>query len=287
MSEQTDTPPRRRWSSAVRATAATLAAALTFAAVAPPLVSAKEVESEGEGSSPPGTALPGLEEGFEPGGEETGLGEVVIGPGEEEAEEAPVEAEVDAPPIAGPEAVVPPAGSEAEPGTTGSVPPPVEKPSTEATTPLYEAEEGPTYEAAPRTPPAEAVRGEAIVAPRGPEGSAARAGSSPERTKAPAPVVGAAPEPGPAEPPEEPPAAARPVVTATVADGPPGSLSGREEHTVAAGECLWSIAEAVLPPHASDARLAAEVQRLWHLNAARIGTGDPSLIMVGTVLRLR
>jgi hypothetical protein len=43
----------------------------------------------------------------------------------------------------------------------------------------------------------------------------------------------------------------------------------------------------VLPPGGTDAEIAAEVSRLWYLNAPRIGTGDPNLILVGTVLRLR
>jgi hypothetical protein len=34
------------------------------------------------------------------------------------------------------------------------------------------------------------------------------------------------------------------------------------------------------------AEVEAEVARLWRLNAARIGTGDPNLIYAGTALRL-
>jgi nucleoid-associated protein YgaU len=66
-----------------------------------------------------------------------------------------------------------------------------------------------------------------------------------------------------------------------------GSLGAHRFHTVAPGDCLWSIAEGILPEGAGDAEIAAEVARLWRLNAALIGTGDPSLIRVGTVLRLR
>ena len=64
------------------------------------------------------------------------------------------------------------------------------------------------------------------------------------------------------------------------------SASGRT-HTVRAGETLWSIAAARLGAGASAAQIAREVQRLWNLNASAIGTGDPSLIGVGVVLRLR
>ncbi|HXV04471.1 MAG TPA: LysM domain-containing protein, partial [Solirubrobacterales bacterium] len=66
-----------------------------------------------------------------------------------------------------------------------------------------------------------------------------------------------------------------------------GSLAGRSFHVVRPGESLWSIARAMLPAGASNAAIAREVRKLWRLNAARIGTGDPSLLMVGTRLRLR
>jgi hypothetical protein len=42
----------------------------------------------------------------------------------------------------------------------------------------------------------------------------------------------------------------------------------------------------MLPAGASNAEVAAEVRRLWNLNASRIGTGDPDLLMVGTKLVL-
>jgi hypothetical protein len=57
-------------------------------------------------------------------------------------------------------------------------------------------------------------------------------------------------------------------------------------HVVEPGESLWAIAEELLDPDASAARISREVQRLWSLNEARIGTGDPDLLMVGTELRL-
>jgi nucleoid-associated protein YgaU len=53
------------------------------------------------------------------------------------------------------------------------------------------------------------------------------------------------------------------------------------------GDSLWSIARAQLGGDASNARIAAEVQRLWALNARRIGTCDPNLIFPGQRLRLR
>jgi hypothetical protein len=58
-------------------------------------------------------------------------------------------------------------------------------------------------------------------------------------------------------------------------------------YTVQPGDCLWSIARRVLAAGASDAAVAAEVDRLWRLNAGAIGTGSPDLIEPGQVLRLR
>jgi nucleoid-associated protein YgaU len=57
-------------------------------------------------------------------------------------------------------------------------------------------------------------------------------------------------------------------------------------YTVRAGDSLWSIARRLLGPDASAGRIAREVNRLWQLNQDRIGTGNPSLIHVGTVLKL-
>ena len=51
------------------------------------------------------------------------------------------------------------------------------------------------------------------------------------------------------------------------------------------GESLWSIAADLLGPGVSPARIAAEVERLWRLNRARIRTGSPDVLPVGTTLR--
>lgn len=65
------------------------------------------------------------------------------------------------------------------------------------------------------------------------------------------------------------------------ATSPPAST-----HTVRPGETLWSIAATELGSGATNAEIAAEVRRLWHLNAATIGTGDPNVIRAGQTLRL-
>jgi hypothetical protein len=78
-------------------------------------------------------------------------------------------------------------------------------------------------------------------------------------------------------------AAPRPKSAATKHEA--GS-DGARYHVVAAGESLWSIARDELGGGASPARIAREVNRLWGLNSARIATGDPDLLRVGTKLAL-
>jgi LysM repeat protein len=60
-----------------------------------------------------------------------------------------------------------------------------------------------------------------------------------------------------------------------------------ERYTVEEGDSLWSIAQRLLGRDATNGKIAREVDRLWRLNEERIGTGSPSLLPVGTVLRLR
>jgi hypothetical protein len=61
--------------------------------------------------------------------------------------------------------------------------------------------------------------------------------------------------------------------------------SGRT-HVVEPGQSLWVIAQGLLGRPAGSGRVALEVGRLWRLNAARIGTGNPDLIYTGQKLRL-
>jgi len=256
------------------------------ASVAPAPVWA-EAESEGEGSGAPGPPPIGFEEPGElSGGEETALGEAALESGEEieeEEEEAvvvPEEVGAEAAPPPVPEAPLP--GEEAEPPSPEETAPAVTTAPTP--TPSYEAESAePVYEsAAEANAPEAVVRNEALVEPEaealpGPthhrRTAAGDAGASPPAAE---------PETSPIEP-EPVPVESSPAVTAVR----PQSLAGDGRHIVRPGECLWTIAEGVLPAGASEARIAAEVHRLWRLNAARIGTGDPSLILVGTELRLR
>jgi LysM domain len=65
------------------------------------------------------------------------------------------------------------------------------------------------------------------------------------------------------------------------------SLRNAQRYVVQPGDSLWSIAQRLIGAEASPAKIAREVHRLWSLNEERIATGDPDLLMVGTVLRLR
>jgi LysM domain len=75
--------------------------------------------------------------------------------------------------------------------------------------------------------------------------------------------------------------------SAPVPAPPKSSLADARGYLVEPGDSLWSIAKRLLGRDASPARIAREVNRLWSLNEARIATGDPDLLMVGTRLRLR
>jgi nucleoid-associated protein YgaU len=54
---------------------------------------------------------------------------------------------------------------------------------------------------------------------------------------------------------------------------------------VVAGDCLWRVAAASLPAHATDAEITARWHRIYRLNRAAIGA-DPDLIQPGQRLRL-
>lgn len=116
-------------------------------------------------------------------------------------------------------------------------------------------------------PAAEGGRG----APSDPGTGAAEESSSPSASPAPA-----------ARPPAPPSA---PAATTRAPAATPEPPSGSARVTVLPGESLWSIAEALLPAGASDARIDASWRALYEANAAAIGP-NPSLIRPGAVLSI-
>ncbi|HVX32163.1 MAG TPA: LysM domain-containing protein [Solirubrobacterales bacterium] len=278
---------RRQRGRATRVLAAVAALALLVGSLAPAWAIGAEVESEGEvgGAPPPRLGNPEAE----PGGSETVL-ESLPGPGvgvevEGDEEVPPIEAE---PPeeVPMPEAAAPAeTETEAPPPSAPATPapaPPAAPPTPEYTPPPVP----PTYETSPPPNP-QPVQNEPIVEP--PSGPEAR---KPQQIavapEAPPPPPAPVEEPAPIEPgqSEAPPAQAAVLPPDTGRQGPGRIAPGRSSYTVHPGDCLWSIAAALLPRGADDARVAAEVARLWRLNADRIGTGDPDVILVGTTLRI-
>ncbi len=266
--------PGARRSVGRRALALALCAMLALGGISPGAAFAAEADSEGEGGAPPGAA-PEIEEApeFEPGGEEAALEELPelapeeeAGGAEDEGEGPPVEVEPEV------EAELPPVGEEVISAVAGATREGEPQPPVEGT-----SAEGPTYEAVPPTS-GTAVQNQTLSAPKAPP--------APEHTRGVAQTTSQAPPPAPA--PEAPaPAVPRPAATPAEPESPSRHLVGQRFHIVQAGESLWSIAEAILPDGASNAAIANEVHWLWRLNASRIGTGDPNVLMAGTRLRLR
>jgi nucleoid-associated protein YgaU len=52
------------------------------------------------------------------------------------------------------------------------------------------------------------------------------------------------------------------------------------------GDSLWAIARRLVGPRASNAAVQRRLFSIWHANARRIGTGDPSLIYPGIRLHV-
>lgn len=262
LDSRSGSPPGRR------ILALTLAVMLVFGSVLPGFAVASESDSEGEGSAPP-VEVP-VDPGFDPGGEEEALEEAPAAGGDEETGAVEVEAEVDleAPPV-GEE--VTSAAAEAPGETPPSAPTATPEPA--ASTPEPE----PVQQTAPEAKTSEPVANQSIVAPqqKPTEQQTASSGAS---------AGDAVPASGSSE--------EAPIAPAPQPAAPPPAdhgrhLAGKDSYVVRSGDCLWHIAAGLLPDDASDAQIAAEVARLWSLNEAVIGTGDPSLIYAGTTLRLR
>jgi len=70
-----------------------------------------------------------------------------------------------------------------------------------------------------------------------------------------------------------------------VVDDHPNAAAHRTV-VVRPGDSLWAIARRLVGPTASNEVVERMVVATWHLNARRIGTGDPNLIFPGTRLQL-
>jgi LysM domain len=292
-----------------RAQAAMAAGLLAFSAgAAPAAAQAPGVDPRQRETPAPGAEPPGLSPDFDPGGEDAFDYETAPVPGgreaggeEDEGTGAPVETEpptdVEAPPVG--DTPEPPAPLQPAPAP---VPKPAPAPPPPAASPVPAPPSAPS--ATPFPPaPAPPQQGELIERP---EGQAAggelrqiRIGVEPQPPDAPGSRQLSAAAPVPVEAAEPTPGASSNGVAVPVAqsDGDPAapvsqpsSPAPREiegdAYTVRAGDSLWSIARRLLGPEASAGRIAREVNRLWELNRDRIGTGNPSLINVGTVIKL-
>jgi hypothetical protein len=246
-----------------RLLAVVLCAALLLGAISPGFAMASEADSEGEGTTP-SVEVPVAPPDFDPGGEETDLEEA---PAEGEEEDGAVEAEVEA-------------EAPAAEGVTGTAPeapieatPPVATPEA----PAYVPEPEPVHEEEAQPPEPAPVQGQAIVAPSQKRIGGGSASESAAADKA----------PPPAEPTQQeaPPPSPRPDASIPADVG--RNLAGKDTYVVRPGDCLWKIAAELLGPGADTQAIEDEVYRLWRLNEDRIGTGNPSLIYVGTELRLR
>ena len=250
-----------------RLLALTLCSMLVAGSVFPGFALADESDSEGEGTSP-SIELPEPPD-FDPSGEETDLEEEVPATGDDEDEVGAVEVEpevdTEAPP---PEEVT---SAALEPPAESAAPSPAAVPQPTPSASAPEPESAPQAAADPSG--SEPVANQSITAPKQ---THQRYRASRQAPREPAP---------PAEPVQREAPPPRPVATASNNSG--RNLTGKHLYRVRPGDCLWAIAAELLPPSAANVEIGQEVQRLWRLNASRIGTGDPNLLMAGTELRLR
>jgi hypothetical protein len=298
MGQEARTAPKTESHRSVRRGTLTTSMLAFSAALAAP-VAAQEPDRTHEGTTPPeAPADPEADAPtFDPGGDTTLPLDVGPTPSVGSGDDTGVGAPLDAEPIRDPDAPDPSPQSDATPGLTGEetpTPPGDEEPADPADPSAdLPTQPGPAPTAQPdaSTPQTQHLEAEARPSLR----SAARLT---RRASVPAPIG------RPPEPPLDGPHSALPIAASDTtprgSDAPAPQLvvntrarttganrNGAKVHVVQPGESLWAIAENLLGSAASPARIAREVRRLWSLNEARIGTGDPDVLMVGTELRLR
>lgn len=262
-----------------RVSAALAAGLLAFSAGAPVAAVAVEPDTDREGEVPPQVENPndlvGGDDDDDPGGDDTDT------PSDDDPGEPPATpgGEENGGPVAQPPALV------REPLVEEPTPQP---PSTTPATPG--AQPRPNEEAAP-APPRSPEASPRSAQPKNPAKTKQhrRGPSQPARQVARTPPTpSSVPTPAAAPVEQSQSAAARTASPAGAEAGAPAAVArSARTYVVRSGDNLWSIARGLLGVEASPAKIAGEVHRLWRLNAERIGTGDPDLIMVGQTLRLR
>jgi len=275
-----------------RAQALIAAGVLTLSSASPAAALAADPDQEQEGAATPEQVVTDRppSSDFDPGGQGTELPHVVPLPAEEiapdtEADTGPVQQE----PVVGDDAaVVDPGDGAPQPPSTDPVaaPPPPPQPPAEAPT-TAPAPEPAITPAEPGSSVTETPQEAQKPKPKGHETAPEAHAPAPQPAPAAPQPAGAIPAPQP-----EPVYSASAPATTSVAVHQPETRSraarqGDRSHVVQRNESLWSIASDILGDDASPARIAREVNRLWELNSARIGTGDPDLLMAGTRLELR
>jgi hypothetical protein len=264
---------------------------IALAAVAPAASVAAEPDSSQEGGGTPEQVLDPDSDSpsFDPGGEtdlpfDTGP---PSGSPEDSPDAAPLESEpADDPegraaPFAEPQTPVP--GSQEDPPA-----PPVGEPAVPAPGPSIE----PQPSTPPPPPPAAAAPPQALAAEPGSRAKSRRqtwtvVASVARVESAPAEITADSdPMDAPANAEADPDPTSTPAVNHKTASRRATTTDGRI-HIVRPGESLWTIAQSLLGPDASQMTVAAEVARLWELNRTQIPSGDPDLIAVGQRLRLR
>jgi hypothetical protein len=266
-----------------RTQAAVLATVLAASTATPTLAVAQESDQVSEGTLAPGDAGadPAVNPDFDPGGESEDLpfdepeSEPAAAP--EAGHSGPLEGE----PVTDVDAPVADVGDEAaEPVVVTPSPTPIVTPTPTPVVPVAPSPDEDAQSAEPAEPDA-GPRADKAHRKRERRHGADPKGDADE-------VVPAAPSPDVNAVEMQPRTI---VVTQATPPSPTASKAGAATrgdryHVVQPGESLWLIARDLIGHHASAARVAREVNRLWALNETRIATGDPDLLMVGTRLAL-